>query len=61
MEAIGAIIQAIMFFFGIYEEHQVTREQCEQMWSLGYVAYPLTQEQYNRIEQCKELIYDGEP
>lgn len=61
MEAIGAIIEAILFFFGIYEEHQATREQCREMWSQGYVAYPLTEEQYNRIAQCKDLMNDGEP
>lgn len=58
MDAIGAIIQAILFFFGIYEEHEVTREQCERMWAEGYVVYPQTQEEHERTLKCKELLDD---
>ena len=55
MEAIGALFEAIMFLIGIYQEHEVTKEQCERMWAEGYVAYPQTQEELERAEQCKEL------
>ncbi len=58
MEAIGAIFEAIMFFLGIYQEHEVTREQCERMWAEGYVVYPQTQEEYNRAQKCKDIFDD---
>ncbi len=55
MEVIEAIIQAILFLFGIYEEHAATREQCEQMWQQGYVVYPLSDQELERAKQCAEL------
>ena len=58
MDILAGIFQALMFFFGIYEENEVTRQQCEEMWSAGAVPYPLTDEQYDRIKKCKELEND---
>lgn len=55
MEAIGAIFEAIMFFLGIYQEHEVTKEQCERMWTEGYVIYPLSAEEHERAQKCKDL------
>ena len=55
MEAIGAIFEAIMFFLGIYQEHEVTKEQCERMWAEGYVVYPQTQEEHERALKCRDL------
>jgi hypothetical protein len=55
MEAIGALFEAIMFFLGIYQEHEVTKEQCERMWAEGYVVYPQTQEEHERALKCRDL------
>jgi hypothetical protein len=55
MEAIGALFEALMFFLGIYKEHEVTREQCERMWAEGYVVYPQTQEEHERALKCRDL------
>ena len=58
MDFISAIWQVIMIFFGIYEENLVTREQCEQMWAAGAIPYPLSDEEYERAQKCKELQQD---
>ena len=60
MEFLAGLIQAIAFFFGIYEENEVTRQQCAEMWSAGAVPYPLTDEQFDRIKKCKELEDDND-
>jgi hypothetical protein len=56
MEAIGALFEAIMFFLGIYQEHEVTKEQCARMWAEGYVIYPQNQEEHERALKCRDLI-----
>ena len=54
-DAIAAIFSLIMWLFGIAEEAKITREECEALQSSGVSVYPLTQEQFERIEKCKEL------
>lgn len=55
MDSIGAIFEAIMFFLGVWNEHKATREQCETMRGNGYVVYPMTQEEFERVKKCQEL------
>jgi hypothetical protein len=60
MEFIGAFFQFLGVLLGFIEERVETREQCAQMQAAGAVPYPLTDEQYDRIEQCKRLQREGE-
>lgn len=57
MDALAALFEALMFFFGIYQEHTATREQCEQMWAQGYVVYPLSEQEQERAKHCAELMH----
>ena len=55
MDALGAIFEALMFFLGIYQEREVTKEQCERMWAEGYVIYPLSEAEHERAIKCRDL------
>lgn len=50
----GAIAFAIIqFIFGIWQEAETTKEQCAELESAGVAVYPLTQEQFERLDKCK--------
>lgn len=55
MDALSAIFDVLLALLGIYQEHQVTREQCERMWAEGYVIYPLSAEEIERAQKCRDL------
>lgn len=54
MDIILGVFQAIMFFFGIYEEHKDTKELCAELSSQVYVVAPLSDEDYERLGKCKD-------
>lgn len=56
MDALAAIFDVLLALLGIYQEQQVTREQCERMWAEGYVIYPLSAEELERAQKCRDLI-----
>ena len=56
MDYLSALADFVLWLFGLYEENQATRAQCQQMWELGYVPYPISDEQFARIEQCNRLL-----
>lgn len=58
MDALTAIFDLLLALLGIYQDQQVTREQCERMWAEGYVIYPLSAEEHERALKCKELLDD---
>lgn len=60
MDAIGAVIQAIMFFFGIWEEHKVTKEFCEQILAAGMIPYPVADADMDKLKQCREMQQEQE-
>ena len=56
MDALTAIFDVLLALLGIYQEQQVTKEQCERMWSEGYVIYPLSAEELERAQKCRDLL-----
>lgn len=56
MDIILGVFQAIMFFFGIYEEQKETDELCAELSSQVYVVAPLSDEDYKRLEKCKDEV-----
>lgn len=52
MDILLGIFQALMFFFGIYEEHKDTKELCAELSSQVYVVAPLSDEDYERLKKC---------
>ena len=52
MDIILGVFQAIMFFFGIYEEQKETDELCAELSSQVYVVAPLSDEDYKRLGKC---------
>lgn len=55
MDALAAIFEVLLALLGIYQEQQVTREQCERMWAEGYVVYPLSEAEHERAIKCRDL------
>ena len=57
------MISAIFGFFtwlvGLFNEHEITVKQCREAQSIGAVPYPMTQEEYERLEKCKDILEDN--
>lgn len=56
MEFLSAIAGFFMWLFGVWDEHQITVEQCHEAQSIGAVPYPMTQQEYERLEKCKAIL-----
>jgi len=56
MDVISSVFQIIMALFGLYQEEQLTIQQCEQMWDKGYVVYPVDREELDRLKRCDDIM-----
>ena len=54
MDMIGAVIQAIMFFLGIWEENKAIDEFCQQVQEAGMIPYPVADTDMDKLKECAE-------
>lgn len=55
MDIASIAFALLQFFYSLFQEYEVTKEQCAEMNSTGVAVYPVNQDEYDRIEKCKEI------